>query len=215
MLPLRAYIPPFPRLLVLFLGIVIPLVIAGFIADDIRAQQHFVFEQPLMMWVHEHAGEAFTPVAIVLHHLGKSAVAIPITVLFALWLYLRRRRGYALFVLLGAALSTAVMFTAKQFFNRPRPEFWPRIVEETNASFPSGHSTFAAAIATLIVLVYWYSPYRKYIIAAAVAFTLLMGFSRIVLGVHYPTDVLVGWITGVSTVLGLHLVLFRKPPEST
>ncbi|WP_373701074.1 phosphatase PAP2 family protein, partial [Neisseria dentiae] len=48
--------------------------------------------------------------------------------------------------------------------------------------------------------------------AAAVTFALLMGLSRMVLGVHYPTDVLVGWITGTSTVIGLYLVLFRKLP---
>lgn len=66
----------------------------------------------------------------------------------------------------------------------------------------------------MVVLVYWQSPHRSLIIAAAAAFALLMGLSRIVLGVHYPTDVLVGWITGMSTVLGLHIVMYRRLPHA-
>lgn len=215
MLPLRAYRPSLPLLLLLFFGILIPLVIAGFIAEDVWDKDRFYFEQPFMLWLHHNIGSAFTPVAVVLHHIGKTTVAAPLVILFAVWLFFRKQRGYAVFALLAAALPTAVMFAAKQFFNRPRPEFWPRIIEETNASFPSGHSTFAAAFATMVVLIYWQSPRRVPIIAAAVTFALLMGLSRMVLGVHYPTDVLVGWITGTSTVIGLYLVLFRKLPGKT
>ena len=210
---LRRYLPSPKRLALLFLGIVIPLMIAGEIAEDIWEQERFAFEQPMMMWVHEHVGRAFTPVAVALHHVGKTGTAVAISICFALYHYLRRHRSWAVFILLGTALPTAVMFVAKQFFNRARPELWPRIIEETNASFPSGHSTFAAALATVFVLVYWYSPHRRLIIAVAVLFTLLMGFSRIVLGVHYPTDVLVGWITGTSSVLGLYIVMYRRLPR--
>lgn len=210
---LRRYLPAPKRLVLLFLGIVIPLIIAGNIAEEILNQERFVFEQPLMMWVHEHVGQAFMPVAIALHYVGKTYTAVAIAVCFALYHYFRNHRSWAVFILLGTALPTAVMFVAKQFFNRARPEFWPRIIEETNASFPSGHSTFAAALATVFVLVYWYSPHRRLLIIAAVLFTLLMGFSRIVLGVHYPTDVLVGWITGMSSVLGLYVVMYRRLPH--
>ena len=211
---IRRYLPAPERLAVLFLGIVIPLLIAGEIAEEVLAQERFAFEQPLMMWVHTHIGPAFTPFAVALHYIGSTPVAVVLSMLFAAWHYLRRHRSWAVFILLGTALPTAVMFVAKQFFNRARPEFWPRIIQETGASFPSGHSTFAAALATVVVLVYWQSPHRSLIIAAAAAFALLMGLSRIVLGVHYPTDVLVGRITGMSTVLGLHIVMYRRLPHA-
>lgn len=212
MLPLRAYRPSLPLLLLLFFGILIPLAIAGFIAENILDTGLFHFEQSFMLWLHHNIGSVFAPVAVVLHHIGKTAVAAPLVILFAVWLFFRKQRGHAVFALFAAALPTAIMSAAKRFFNRPRPEFWPRIIEETGASFPSGHSTFAAAFATMVVLIYWQSPNRTPIIAAAVTFAFLMGLSRMVLGVHYPTDVLVGWITGTSTVIGLYLVLFRKLP---
>ncbi|UOO82463.1 phosphatase PAP2 family protein [Uruburuella testudinis] len=212
---LTRYLPSFKRLAVLFFGIVLPLLLAGEIAEEILERERFAFEQPLMMWVHEHMGQAMMPVAVVLHHVGKTSVAATLAVLFAVYHYFRNHRSWAVFILLGAALPTAIMFVAKLFFNRARPELWPRIIEETNASFPSGHSTFAAALATVWVLVYWHTPHRGLLIAAAVLFAFFMGFSRIVLGVHYPTDVLVGWITGTSTVLGLHIVMYRRLPRQS
>ncbi len=62
----------------------------------------------------------------------------------------------------------------------------------------------------MVVLVDRQSPHRGLVIAAAAAFALLMGLSRIVLGVHYPTDVLVGWITGMSTGWGCISRLYRR-----
>lgn len=212
MLSLRAFIPSIPLVILLFFSIILPLIVAGFIAEDIWDKDRFHFEEPLMLWVHQHWGGVLTAPAVVLHHIGKASVATPITVVFATWFYLRKQRGYAVFVLLAALLPTMVMTVAKQFFGRMRPELWPRVVHETSASFPSGHSTFAAALATMVVLIYWQSPHRKWIVAAAAAFAVMMGFSRIVLGVHYPTDVLVGWITGMSISVGLYLVLFRRLP---
>ena len=212
MLPLHAYIPSFPLLILLLFSIVLPLIAAGFIAEDVWDKDRFYFEEPFMLWVNRHLGGWLTFPSLVLHHIGKASVATPITLLFAAWFYLRRQRGYAVFVVLAALLPTVVMSVAKRFFGRARPELWPRIVEESSASFPSGHSTFAAALATMIVLIYWQRPRRKTIAAAAAAFALMMGFSRIVLGVHYPTDVLVGWITGMSISVGLYLVLFRRLP---
>lgn len=65
---IRRYLPAPERLAVLFLGIVIPLLIAGEIAEEVLAQERFAFEQPLMMWVHTHIGPAFTPFAVALHY---------------------------------------------------------------------------------------------------------------------------------------------------
>ena len=207
---LRRFLPSPRRLAVLFFGIIIPLLIAGEIAEEVLEQERFAFEQPLMLWLHHHIAPAFTPVAVALHYVGKTATAVAISLLFAAYYYARRQRSRAVFVLLGTALPTAVMFVSKQFFDRARPEFWPRIIEETNTSFPSGHSTFAAALATMMVLIYWHSPHRMKIFFAGVIFALLMGFSRVYLGVHYPTDVLVGWINGIATVSAVYFCFFRR-----
>ncbi|MCP2041198.1 undecaprenyl-diphosphatase [Neisseria sp. HSC-16F19] len=196
------------RLLWLWFGLFLPLLLAGVIAEDVWDRERYAFEQPLMLAVHRYtAGTLWEEVALVLHWLGKWPAATLMAVLLAWYESRQQRRARAVFVLAGAALSTAIMSVAKAFFDRARPELWPRLVEETSASFPSGHSTFAAALAVTVVLLCWQRPYRWPVLVLAVALAALAGFSRVVLGVHYPTDVLVGWITGALTVLGIFQIM--------
>lgn len=196
------------RLLLLWFGIFVPLLLVGVIAEDVWDQERYAFEQPLMLAVHRYtAGTLWEDLALVLHWLGKWPAATLMAVLLAWYESRQQRRARAVFVLAGAALSTAIMSAAKAFFDRPRPELWPRLVEETSASFPSGHSTFAAALAATVVILCWQRPYRWQVLALAAALAALAGFSRVVLGVHYPTDVLVGWITGALTVLGIFQIM--------
>ena len=107
-------------------------------------------------------------------------------------------------------MPTLIMLAVKFSISRPRPEFWPRFIAETNSSFPSGHSTFSAALATITFLLCMRSRHRGIILLAGVCFALLMGYSRMYLGVHYPTDVWVGWTNGVVTTLALYYFFFRK-----
>ncbi|WP_416191505.1 phosphatase PAP2 family protein [Neisseria sp. CCUG12390] len=163
-----------------------------------------------MMWIHTQTGQWFTPVAGVMHYIGKTSLAVPVIALLVLWLVFTGRRDYGLFIALSTLLPTLIMLTVKFFISRPRPELWPRIIEETNSSFPSGHSTFAAALATIAVLLCLRSPHCRIVLPAGICFALLMGYSRMYLGVHYPTDVWVGWINGTLTTLALYYFFFRK-----
>lgn len=209
---LKHFLPRPTLLLRLFFGIWIPLLLAGEIAEDLLENQGFAFEQPLMLWLHHHVSTPFVKASVALHYIGQWPVAICLAAALAWQQYRQGRRSWTMFVLLSTALSTLITASAKLFFNRTRPELWPRIIEESSASFPSGHSTFAAALATLLILVYWQSPHRHLIAFCAILFAFSMGISRMILGVHYPTDVLVGWITGMTTVLGLYTIMRYKLP---
>ena len=186
------------------------LVLAGIITAHVIAGHRFAFEELLMMWIHTHTGEWFTPIAGVMHYAGKTSLAVPVIALLVVCLLLRGRRDYGLFIGLSTLLPTLIMLAVKFFISRPRPEFWPRIIAETNSSFPSGHSTFSAALATITFLLCMRSRHRGIILLAGICFALLMGYSRMYLGVHYPTDVWVGWTNGVLTTLALYYCFFRK-----
>lgn len=198
---------PYQRLLLVFLGIVLPVCVAGLIAEELHQGRPFAFETPLMLWLHRHTGQALLALSLALHEFGKPANATAFTVAVAAWQWYRGHPRRALLLALGAGLSTAVMHTAKLFFMRSRPELWPRWVEETSASFPSGHSTYAAALATALIIGHWHSPHRPLWLTGGILFALAMGLSRMVLGVHYPTDVLVGWITGAVCVISLNQLI--------
>lgn len=200
---------PTCRILVLIVCVAL-LVTAGIIAAHVAAGGQFAFEEPLMMWIHTRTGEWFTPVAGVMHYVGKTSLAVPVIALAVVWLLFTGRRDYGLFIGWGTLLPTLIMLAVKFSISRPRPEFWPRIIAETNSSFPSGHSTFAAALATIAFLLCMRSRHRGIILLAGICFALLMGYSRMYLGVHYPTDVWVGWTNGVVTTLALYYFFFRK-----
>ena len=106
----------------------------------------FAFEPPLMHAVHAHAGTWFDPIATVLHYLGKTAIAVPLIGAVAAALYFADKKREALFCVLAALVPTLNMLIVKVWFARERPLLWPRLIEESNFSFPSGHSTFSAAV---------------------------------------------------------------------
>jgi undecaprenyl-diphosphatase len=107
-----------------------------------------------------------------------------------------------LLIVLGGSVSDLVL---KEIFARQRPTIVPHLVDAENFSFPSGHAAMSVVIYVSLALIMTYSQInmklKLYIISAACFLALLVGFSRIYLGVHYPTDVLAGWLLGMFWVL--------------
>ena len=190
----------------LLLGILLPLLIVGALGDDVLEQQRFAFESPFMLWLHAHSTPVLDRLAVILAYVGGYQVIAPVSAVLTFILWKRSYLSARFFVVavLGAALLNGVM---KFAFHRPRPELWPRLIQESGASFPSGHSMYSAAFVTALILLAWNSRFRWLALTLGTLFTLIVGWSRVDLGVHYPTDVLAGWLTGVAWVLGVYGLL--------
>ncbi|HEX2852965.1 MAG TPA: phosphatase PAP2 family protein [Opitutaceae bacterium] len=134
--------------------------------------------------------------------LGGVAVLTLVVIVVVGFLALRGR--FRALVLILAATISGVLFTdaMKSVVARDRPQVVPHLVEESSLSFPSGHSMMSSVVyLTLGSLLAQTMARRRekfYIVAVAVLLTLLVGVSRVYLGVHYPTDVLAGWSAGVA-----------------
>ncbi|RYD47690.1 MAG: phosphatase PAP2 family protein [Verrucomicrobiaceae bacterium] len=127
------------------------------------------------------------------------------------------RGKLALLSIISIVTGTYVMTLLKQGYDRPRPDLVEHGTLVHNASFPSGHSMMSAMVwLTLGILLARTQPkkrVRAFIIGISVLVTLLVGVSRVYLGVHWPTDVLGGWVLGAAWALLFWLVAMRVDPR--
>lgn len=144
--------------------------------------------------------------------LGSTAVLTLLTLFTTGYLFATGQRTSALLTPVSVAGAALAMRALKTLFDRTRPDVVPHLVEVTSASFPSGHAMVAtAAYLTLGVIMAEASGRRVgiYVMACAMSISLLIGFSRMYLGVHWPTDVLAGWCAGAAWAVGCWLVTYR------
>ena len=115
------------------------------------------------------------------------------------------RRREAVFLLVCMTASLLLNTVLKYVFARARPPAEAAVVHARGYAFPSGHAMSSATLALALVVVAWPTRWRLPVVALAAVFALLMGISRIYLGVHWLTDVLAGWCMAVAVVTGTQL----------
>ncbi|MGA9549901.1 MAG: phosphatase PAP2 family protein, partial [Rhodomicrobium sp.] len=109
--------------------------------------------------------------------------------------------------------GTAVSSVLKELVQRPRPDFVAAVAQTQTYSFPSGHAFLSAVtfltLGTLLARVQRQAEVKIYLLAVAIAITVLVGISRVYIGVHWPTDVLAGWCAGAAWAILCWLIAER------
>ena len=176
-------------------------------------------ETSILRAIHVYASPLLDSLFVLSHQLGVFWFCAPLVLVLAWW---HRGRGetHAARVWVLAGLSTwVIQDLVKRVVARPRPDLWPRLVATGSFSFPSGH---ALASATLYPLLAWDltrtrpPTVRVAALAAAIGLSLFIGFGRLYLGVHWPTDVAAGWAIGaVQAVLAIRRLGCYAPARSS
>ena len=174
------------------------------LADEIEDGETHEFDRTVMLAM--QGGPPWLDlVARDVTSLGGTAVLVLLTAAVLGYLMLVRKWSAALFVAISIVGGTMISTALKHIFDRPRPDVVPHAVEVTSASFPSGHAMLAmTTFLTLGAVLAEVQPTRSsrvYLISWAVLVSLLVGTSRVYLGVHWPTDVLAGWCVGSAWAL--------------
>lgn len=150
--------------------------------------------------------------------LGSAPVLVVAVLAVAGFLALAKSAGLrtgrmVLFTLAASGGGLVLSSLLKYSIDRPRPDLVPHGTEIYTSSFPSGHSMMSAVVyltlAALIVRLVARKRLKGYVLFVAVALTLLVGVSRVYLGVHWPSDVLAGWAAGAGWALLSWLVARR------
>lgn len=142
--------------------------------------------------------------------LGSSpALVIAVLAVFG-FLALAKAWRPAIFILAASVGGLIVSSVLKEVIDRPRPDLVPHGNLIYTASFPSGHSMMSAVVyltlATLVTRLIERNRLKGYALGVAMVLTLLVGVSRVYLGVHWPSDVLAGWAAGAAWALGCWVI---------
>ena len=202
------------RLLLVFVGLLLPLWGFGALAGELHEGEAFFFDTPILRFAHDMASSGFDRVFVAMSALGYLYGVIPFDIVLVLALALRRRYREGVFAAIAIVGSALLNIAAKQSFARVRPDLWQSIAPETSFSFPSGHAMGSMTLAWVLVLLCWYprSPWgwrwRWPVTIAASLFVLAVGLSRVYLGVHYPSDILAGWAAASVWAVGSYGLVF-------
>jgi membrane-associated phospholipid phosphatase len=169
------------------------------------------FDTTITNWFVQHRSADMTTWWKTVTWLGSSAVIVPIALGVIVLLLESRQRMLALFIALAVAGAALLNALVKQTIGRERPPFRLRLQHPLGSSFPSGHTTQAAATYLALALVAFLLTrsrvVRAGVCAGALVISVLVGLSRAYLGVHWATDALAGWLLGAVWVTGLAVAL--------
>ncbi len=180
------------------------------------------FDRSILYFMYHHRAHALTVAATFLAHMGSPPViaglALGSAILGVFW---HKVRGAAWTLPVAVIGAGVIIQGVKLVIKRPRPSFFAPLLHESGFSFPSGHSLIAMVVYGLLgyfALHLCKSFGAKLAVRVVTVLVVVsIGVSRVYVGVHYPTDVLAGWIAGVPWLiacLGLHEVLARRWPSS-
>jgi undecaprenyl-diphosphatase len=200
-------------LLVGIAGLVASLLVLGFIADGVHDQEAFALDAWATPFLHNIRSPAFNALMIGLTTMGATLIVLPVMLVVGGGLLVVRRYGALVFLLLALGGSMLIDTIMKLIFERPRPKLdYAAVLPDY--SFPSGHAMNGVTMYVAIALVVWSVFGRRVgtiatITAAVLAFGI--GVSRIYLGYHYLTDVVGGWLAGITWLLVVGAVFRIRP----
>lgn len=197
----------YAKLAVSITGFVALIGLFGYIAREVEEGETATRDTEILLKINAHSSSALDTVALAVTYSGNLLTVFIMTALLSA--YLVRKRLWRAVVQTAATMGGALVANAllKLLFQRERPALWQLLTHESTYSFPSGHALLTAAFATLVTLLVWKTRFRWPVLVIASFYSLIVGLSRLYLGVHYPTDVLAGWCLGVAWALGVATIL--------
>lgn len=186
----------------------VPVVAFVGLAENVLEGDTLRYDRAVLTFINQNlSAEWLTPFMVAFTEVGGVIGVTVITAGAVLLLLARDYRRNAAFVLAVVGGTAAMNVVLKLLFARDRPSLFETVVSETSYSFPSGHAMMSAAMAFTAIVLAWHSRYRPAVIIAAVVYFVTMSFTRLYLGVHYPTDVIAGWCISAAWVAVMYVTL--------
>ena len=191
-------------------------VLAIKLVEDVLDGESGIIDKAILVFVHRHTPSTLTGFFESVTFTGSSTFLLPLTIANVIAMLFARRRFDALLLAVSVPSAAALVYGVKLAVNRDRPALW-ETQSYWGASFPSGHTLVVAAFATAMALCVnraWPSA-KPFAVATAICWIGLVALSRLVLGVHWPTDVLAAACIGATLPLAMSVAMdLRHAPRA-
>lgn len=197
-------------ILVTMLLFAISLLVFAYIADENVIEKNNQFDNAVITYVQANTTPLLVQVMLVVTFFGSTQFLLPAYILLIVLLIWKNKKAIAIDISIIAISSTLVMFLLKEYFKRHRPDS-ALIKTIVGYSFPSGHSVSSFVFCSILAYLLWKTPissFKKYTISLLLLlYTIAVGLSRIILLVHFATDVIAAYCFGIAWVLSSFWVI--------
>ncbi|BDI19180.1 phosphatidylglycerophosphatase B [Nostoc cf. commune SO-36] len=195
-------------LLFLLIGVYLPLQVFEILTVKLwENQAGLPWDVPILLAIHSTANPQLDVLAVTLAIVGLPWTAIPILGAIALILLLQKRWRSLAYLLTASVGSVIINRTAKELMHRVRPQLWQSIVPEYSFAFPSGHAMTSITLVAILLFLTWASSWRWLVLMFGSLYIIAIAWCRLYLGVHFPSDILAGWMVALGWTVGVSLII--------
>lgn len=184
----------------LILGISLPLLLFGILALKVAEHPNGLsWDLSILSAIHTTWQPEIEPLVIILTSLGIFPRIVLLVIPVILTLGYQKKWRSLLYLVLTILGSVIISISTKIFFHRMRPSLFESSYPlPGDFSFPSGHATLSMTFAITLVILTWKTKWRWLVISLGGLFTLVIAWTRLYLGVHFPSDILGGWFLAIT-----------------
>ena len=194
------------------LGLIVLLIIGIKVFEDVLTEDSGPIDTAVLWFIRQHTSPALTDFFSLVTATGAGLFLVPATIMLTAMFLAFNHRREALLLASAMACAGNLTYAIKALVNRSRPDLWGA-AWYSSSSFPSGHTLCTTVLATALVLCVarvW--PATRYLaLPLAALWVALVALSRLVLGAHWPSDVLAAAVLGVFIPLAISTFIDRHP----
>jgi membrane-associated phospholipid phosphatase len=195
-------------LLLLLIGVYLPLQVFEILTVKVwENQAGFPWDVPILLAVHSTAKPQLDVLAVSLAIIGLPWIALVILSAIALILLLQKRWRSLAYLLTASVGSIIINRTAKGLMHRVRPQLWLSIAPESSFAFPSAHAMTSVTLVAILLFLTWVSSWRWVVLIFGSLYVIAIAWCRLYLGVHFPSDILAGWMLALGWTIGVSLII--------
>ncbi|WP_414572243.1 phosphatase PAP2 family protein [Nostoc sp. CCY 9925] len=201
-------------LLLLFIGVYLPLQVFEILAVKVWENgDGFPWDVPTLLAVHSTQNPQLDVLAVMLARIGSPWTSSVMAAAIAFILLLQKRWRSLAYVLTISLGSVIISRTGKELMHRVRPHLWDSIAPELSFAFPSGHAIASITLVAILLILSWATPWRRLVFIFGSLYVIAIAWCRVYLGVHFPSDILAGWMVALAWAIGVSLII--KPYLTT